>query len=71
MLIGEKGYEKVASSLIKALRLAALADGEIVDEIKKIDLKDYDPLELLMYWEIMVKGILYLTIIYPMPFMNE
>jgi len=30
-----------------------------------------DPLELLMYWGIMVKGIIFLTIIYPMPVMNE
>ena len=30
-----------------------------------------DPLELLMYWGIMVKGITFLNIIYPMPFINE
>jgi len=30
-----------------------------------------DPLELLMYWGIMVKGIIFLTIIYPMPVINE
>jgi hypothetical protein len=31
---------KDSSSLIKALTLAALLDGEIVDEVKKMDLKD-------------------------------
>ena len=30
-----------------------------------------DPLELLMYWGIMVKGIIFLNIIYPVPFTNE
>ena len=77
------------SSLIKALMVAALADGEIIDEVKKMDFKDYktasdsfarfnnvkigskDPLELLMYWGIMVKGIILLNMIYPMPFTNE
>jgi len=77
------------SSLMKALTMAALNDGEIVDEVRKIDLKDYEiaaeffsrfnnvstdnknPLELLMYWGIMVKGIIFLTIIYPVPIMND
>jgi AcrR family transcriptional regulator len=30
-----------------------------------------DPLELLMYWGIMVKGISFLNMIYPVPFKNE
>ncbi len=77
------------SSLIKALTMAALVDGEIVDEVKKMDLKDYkaaseffvrfnevkignkDPLELLMYWGIMVKNIILLNMISPVPFKNE
>ena len=29
------------SSLVKALTMAALLDGEIVDEVRKIDIKDY------------------------------
>jgi hypothetical protein len=32
---------KENSSLIKALTMATLVDGEIVDEVKKIDFKDY------------------------------
>ncbi len=77
------------SSLIKALTMATLVDGEIVDEVKKIDFKDYkiaskffalfndvkisnkDPFEFLMYWEIMVKGIIFLNKIYPVPIKNE
>lgn len=77
------------SYLVKVLTMVVLADGEIVDEVKKIDLKDYkaaaeffvsfnnvktgnkDPLELLMYWGIMLKGIIFLNIIYPIPSMNE
>ena len=77
------------SSLIKALTIAAPADGEIIDEVKKMDFKDYkaaadffarfnnvkigskDPLELLMYWGIMVKGTILLNMIYPVPFTNE
>ena len=77
------------SSLIKGLTMAALVDGEIVDEVKKIDIKDYkavseffsrfngvkignkDPLELLMYWGITVKGIILINMIYPMHPKNE
>jgi len=62
--------------MVKAMMMEALVDGEIVDEAKKMDFKDYkaaadfitsfsnvkvgnkDPLELLMYWGIMVKGIM-------------
>ena len=75
--------------MVKAMLMEALADGEIVAEAKKMDIKDYkaaadffarfndvridskDPLELLMYWRIMVKGISFLEMIYPVPFMNE
>lgn len=35
----------------------------------KIGIKD--PLELFMYWGIMVKGIIILNMIYPVPFKNE
>jgi AcrR family transcriptional regulator len=77
------------SSLIKGLTMAALVDGEIVDEVKKMDIKDYkaiseffarfngvnignkDPLELLMYWGITVKGIILFNMIYPVPLKNE
>ena len=69
--------------------MAALVDGEIVDEVKKMDFKDYkaaseffasfndvkigskDPLELLIYWGMMVKGIIFLNMIYPVPLKNE
>jgi AcrR family transcriptional regulator len=77
------------SSLVKVLTIAASNDGEIIDEVKKMDFKDYkaaadffarfnnvkigskDPLELLMYWGIMVKGTILLNMIYPVPFTNE
>ncbi len=77
------------SSLVKALTIAAPVDGEIRDEVKKMDFKDYkatadffarfnnvkignkDPLELLMYWGIMIKGTILLNMIYPVPFTNE
>ena len=69
--------------------MEAMVDGEIVNEVKKMDFKDYkaaadffarfndvmigskDPLELLMYWGIMVKGISFLNMIYPVPVKNE
>jgi len=82
-------FYKDNSSLVKVLTMEALVDGEIVDEAKKMDFKDYkvaadffarfnnveignkDPFELLMYWGIMVKGIIFLNMIYPVPFKNE
>jgi len=82
-------FYKDNSSLVKAFIMAALNNGEIADEVKRIDLKDYevaaeffalfnnveicneDPLELLMYWEIIVKGIIFFTIIYPVPSIND
>jgi AcrR family transcriptional regulator len=36
-----------------------------------VKIGDKDPLELLMYWGIMVKGISFLNMIYPVPFKNE
>ena len=77
------------SSSVKALTIATPAEGEIIDEVKKMGFKDYkaaadffarfnnvkigskDPLELLMYWGIMVKGTILLNMIYPVPFTNE
>ena len=82
-------FYKDNSSLVKAMMMEALVDGEIVAEVKRMDFKNYkaaadffasfsnvkigskDPLELLMYWGIMVKGIIFLNIIYPVPFKNE
>ena len=75
--------------MVKALTIATPADGEIIDEVQKMDFKDYkaaadffarfnnvkigskDPLELLIYWGIMVKGTILLNMIYPVPFTNE
>ena len=82
-------FYKENSSLVKAMMMEALIDGKIIDEVKKMDFKDYkaaadffasfnnvkiwnkDPLELLMYWGIMVKGIILLNMIYTVPFKNE
>jgi len=82
-------FYKDNSSMVKAVLMEALSDGEIAAEAKKMDLKDYkaiadffasfnnvkisneDPLELLMYWGIVVKGIIFFTIIYPIPSIND
>jgi AcrR family transcriptional regulator len=76
-------------SLIKALTIAALTEGEISGEMEKVDIKDYqaigevftrfkdvdmgdkDPMKLLVYWAMTIKGILLLDLIYPVPFADK
>ena len=36
-----------------------------------VKISNEDPLELLMYWGIVVKGIIFFTIIYPIPSIND
>ncbi len=75
--------------LIKALTIAALTEGEMAGDIKKVDIKDYlaiadifsrfngidigdkNPMEMLVYWGMTIKGILMLDLIYPVPFSNK
>jgi hypothetical protein len=76
-------------ALMKALTAAALLGGEVADEVKKIDVKDYkgiadlfgrfkgvdlsdkNPLEVLVYWGVAIKGILVFNMIYPMPLSED
>lgn len=44
---------------------------EFFARFNEVKIGSKDPLELLMYWGIMVKGIIFLNIIYPVPFTNE
>jgi AcrR family transcriptional regulator len=82
-------FSKDSSSLVKALTMAALLDGEIVNEVKKMDFEEYkivseffcrfngvdigdkDPLELLIYWAITIKSIIFYSILYPLPLISE
>ena len=47
------------------------AAAEFFAHFSDVKIGSKDPLELLMYWGIMVKGIIFLNIIYPVPFKNE
>ena len=47
------------------------AASEFFARFNDVKIGSKDLLELLMYWGIMVKGILFLNIIYPMPILNE
>ena len=47
------------------------AASEFFTRFNDVKIGSKDPLELLMYWGIMVKGIIFLNMIYPVPFKNK
>jgi len=47
------------------------ATAEFFASFNNVKIGSKDPLELLIYWGLMIKGISFLNMIYPMPFKNE